>query len=253
MTDHLIQVAEGFWNIRGSYKVAGIAEVGTQMSLARIADGDFVLLDSYRLAPDLAQAVYALTDGGRAVRAVLNLHPFHTLHVRATAAQFPQARLYGTTRHKAKAPELAWDALHTDEEALHAKFSRDFRFSVPHGVDFISRNQHLHFASVLALHEHSKTLHVDDTLTWSNLPFFGGLKFHPTLRFVLQKRAGAAAAFRDWATELIELCENVDRICTAHGRALPPARAHGFRPSESVRAALARVEGLLKAHARRYR
>jgi hypothetical protein len=47
MSSPIIHVGEGFWNIRGSYKIGGLVDVGTQASLARLASGNFVLLDSY--------------------------------------------------------------------------------------------------------------------------------------------------------------------------------------------------------------
>jgi len=252
MSDHLVQVAEGFWNIRGSFKIAGLLDVGTQMSLARCSAGDFVLLDSYTLTDAVAEQVRALTDGGRAVRAVLNLHPFHTLHVSATAGQFPDARLYGTRRHVARFPALRWEPQHSEDPALHALFADDFRFSVPRGVDFVPSNESLHFSSVLALHRASGTLHVDDTLTWLDLPMLGGLKLHPTLRFALQKRPGAAADFRNWAAELLDLSEQAEHLCTAHGRELPNFSARGERVCDHVRGALAEAEKLLAAHQARH-
>lgn len=249
MADQLVPIADGFWNIRGSFKVAGLLDVGTQTSLVRLRSGDFILLDSYELSGQIAQEVLALTDGGRAVRAILNLHPFHTTHVKASAEQFPNALLYGTRRHKAQAPGLAWQAPHTEDAALHELFGDDFAFSVPRGVDFVPKDQRSHFASVLALHKASGTLHVDDTLSWSKLPLMRGLKFHPTLRFALQKRAGAAAEFRNWAEELVESCSSVQQLCTAHMRALPDRTQTA---TARVRAALADVSALLDKHTQRY-
>jgi hypothetical protein len=248
MSDRLIQIADGFWNVRGSFKIAGLLDVGTQTSLVALRSGGFVLLDAYALDADVERQVLALTDQGRAVRAILSLHPFHTAHLTASAKQFPGALLYGTSRHKARAPELRWEALHTDDGALHEQFADDFVFTVPRGVDFIPKNEGLHFASVLAIHKASGTLHVDDTLSWLGLPVVGGLKFHPTLRFSLQKRPGAASEFRAWANELIALCENVQHLCTAHTRTLPPQAGVVDR----VRKAFADVSGMLDAHERRY-
>jgi hypothetical protein len=42
----IITVAEGFWNFRGSFRIAGILDVGTQAALVRLASGRYVLLDS---------------------------------------------------------------------------------------------------------------------------------------------------------------------------------------------------------------
>jgi hypothetical protein len=252
MRDELIQISESFYNVRGSFKVAGVYDVGTQASLARLKSGDFVMLDAYTLTSDVESRLLALTDRGRAVRAILNLHPFHTVHLAHCLRPFPNAKLYGTRRHKSRAPTLPWQDLETDQEQLHALFADDLAFSVPRGVDFIPNNEQLHFASVLALHRASKTLHVDDTLSWSNVPLLGGLRFHPTLRFVLQKRAAAAADFRAWAETLIASCQGLQHVCTAHGRALPPQPMPEPSIAERVRSALGRVQGVLRRHERRY-
>jgi hypothetical protein len=249
MADELIQIADQFWNIRGSFKLAGLIDVGTQSSLVQLQRGDFVLLDSYALTGDVERQVRALTDQGRAIRAVLNLHPFHTVHVPRVAEQFPNAELYGTSRHKRLAPSLRWQSPTTDDPRLHELFADDFSFTVPRGVDLVPSSSRLHFASVLAQHLPSSTLHVDDTLSWSSLPLMRGLSFHPTLRFALHKRAGAAAEFRAWAEQLITMSGSVRHLCTAHSRKLPDAEQS---VSERVRGALRSVSGMLDAHARRY-
>ena len=71
MADRLVQIADGFWNVRGSFKVAGLLDVGTQMSLVRRQSGDFILLDSYTLRGEVQQQLLALTEQGRAIHAVL--------------------------------------------------------------------------------------------------------------------------------------------------------------------------------------
>jgi hypothetical protein len=93
---------------------------------------------------------------------------------------------------------------------------------------------------------------VDDTLMWLDLPLVSRLQFHPTLRFVLQKRPGAVDAFRRWAQELLVLSESATHLCTAHGRALPPSSAQGPAIRAQIAAALGRVQNLLNAHDRRY-
>lgn len=251
MADHIIHISEGFWNIRGSFKIAGILDIGTQASLVRLKSGAFVLLDAYTLEGSVAEEVLKLTDQGKAVEAILNLHPFHTVHVRAVAKMFPNAKLYGSQRHHEKAPELSWQPLLMDDPALHAQYAADFEFTVPRGVDFISSNENLHFSSVLAFHPASKTLHVDDTLMWNPLPLVGGLAFHPTLKSVLEKRPEAAAEFRAWALELAKRCELVENICTAHARPMPAVSRLETTGGELVRKALAGVEKILVAHERR--
>ena len=252
MADQILQVADDFWNIRGSFKVFGLLDIGTQASLARLRSGGFALLDSYALTGEVAERVMALTDGGKAVEAILNLHPFHTIHVKKTAAMFPTAALYGTRRHREKAPDLPWQAVQTEHEELHAKFADDFVFSVPRGVDFISSNENLHFSSVLAMHRSSRALHVDDTLMFTKLPFIGGLAFHMSLKPVLERRPGAVSEFRAWAEELIELCGGVEQLCTAHAKPLPPSTSEGFDLAAEVRGALAKVDKVLRQHQAKY-
>ena len=46
----MLRVADDFLNIRGSFKVGGLIDIGTQCSLVRRASGRFVFLDSYALS-----------------------------------------------------------------------------------------------------------------------------------------------------------------------------------------------------------
>ncbi|MFT6377963.1 MAG: hypothetical protein ACJARS_004626, partial [bacterium] len=52
MSDPLIHVADDFWNIRGSFKIFGVVDIGTHASLVRRPNGRFVLLDAYTLSGD---------------------------------------------------------------------------------------------------------------------------------------------------------------------------------------------------------
>lgn len=229
--------------------VAGVLDVGTQMSLVRLASGKFALLDSYTPDANTHQKLLDLTDGGREVEAILNLHPFHTLHVADVAALFPNAKLYGTERHVAKFPHLTWQPTRTEDSALGELFVNDLRFLVPRGVDFVPENERLHFASVLAFHPASGTLHVDDTLTWINLPLVGGLRFHPSLPKVLQPRPLAVSDFRAWLVELRALFTEVRTLCTAHMKTLPPRDGQLQRHLE---AAISKVQKTLDKHERRF-
>lgn len=249
MADRFIEIADGFWNVRGSFRILGVLDIGTQTSLVRLTSGAFALLDSYPLQGQVLERVNALTDGGRAITAVLNVHPFHTLHVRAVHEQLPHARLYGTARHHRLAPDLPWQPERTEDEPIRALFADDLEFWVPPGVVLIPDNDKLHFGSVLVVHPATRTLHVDDTLTYSKLPFIGGLTFHPTLGSVLQERPGAATALRAWAERLATRCETVDHLCTAHLRTLPP---DDLPVADQVRRALSRAEKTLAAHERRW-
>lgn len=248
--DEVVPIADGFWNIRGTFRVFGLIDIGTQASLARLSSGGFVLLDSYTLTADVEAEVRRLTDDGRSVEAIVNLHPFHTVHVEAMARAFPGARLYGTERHASLYPGLPWQPERTETNAFARIFAQDFDFTVPPGVAFVPSNENLHFASVLAVHEASGTLHVDDTLSWWPIPFAARLGFHPTLGKVLERRAGAVAEFRSWAERLIERSADIEQVCTAHARRAPLQGAREVQ--EQLRGAYARIQSTLDRHEARY-
>jgi hypothetical protein len=259
MTHRILRISDDFWNIRGSFKIAGVVDVGTHASLVRRANGKFVLLDSYTLTDALERDVRAATNDGQDVEAILNVHPFHTIHVRRTHQQFPNAKLYGTARHVSRAPELPWEPLRTEDPALHAMFADDLDFSVPRGVDFISSNEHVHFSSVLVWHRASKTIHVDDTFNYIRLPKAARivgrtdvLSFHPTLAKALEKRPGAVADFREWAKELIERWRDAENLCAAHSAALLGEKNQGSSIHARLLKALDKVGRTLDKHERKY-
>jgi hypothetical protein len=255
---NVLDLGEGFYNLRGALTVRGVLPIGTHASLVRRKSGRFILLDAIDLDPEARRFVDEVTGKGDAIEAVLHLHPFHTLFVRSAHALYPRAKLYGTSRHARLAPELPWEALRTDEPALHQLFAEDLDFSVPRGVDFIPENENLHFSSVLAFHSASRTLHVDDTLNYVRLPLpFSLFKkdllgLHPTLGRVLERRAGAARDFRAWARELAERVRSIDNVCAAHTSALVGHRDGGPSVAERVARAIEAVEPKLAAHERRF-
>lgn len=249
MQDGLVEITDGFWNIRGEFRVLGI-DLGTQSSLARLRSGRFVLLDCVPLDDANLAVIRRITRGGADLEAIINLHPFHTLHVKPVAAAFPDATLYGTARHHRRASALRWAPETTDSEAFAQRFAEDFDFLVPRGVDFIPSNEKLHFSSVLAIHRGTQTLHVDDTLSYLPLPGVRRLMLHPALGDVLQPRKGAAQEFRAWAAALVERCATVKRICTAHMR-LPSADQFPSIADE-VRKAVQRAEKTLAKHERSF-
>ncbi len=259
MHPHTLKIADDFWNIRGSFKIGGALDIGTQVSLVRRGNGRFVFLDSYTLTGEVEREVRELTNDGKDVEAILNLHPFHTIHVRRMHERYPHARLYGTARHVSRFPELSWEQTFTEDPKLHAMFAEDFEFSVPRGVDFISANENVHFSSVLALHRVSKTIHVDDTIMYIRFPRLMGLfglkdtmSFHPTLAKALEKRAGAARDFRNWALELAERWRNVENLCAAHTATLMARKNHAAPIHARLERALDKVSRTLSAHERRY-
>jgi len=259
MLPRISRVAQDFWNIRGSFKIGGIVEIGTQASLARRASGKFVLLDSCGLNDSVENEVLALTDGGENIEAILNLHPFHTVYAKKPHERFPKARLYGTARHLSRLPELPWEPQRTEDSALHKMYAEDFEFSVPRGVDFISPNENVHFSSVLVFHRASRTIHVDDTLMYIRFPkplrvvgIADSLSFHPTLSQALERRKGAARNFQDWAEEIAERWRDSENLCAAHLAALTAKANPGPSIHARILEALDKVQSKLTKHERKY-
>jgi len=249
----IIRIADDFWNVRGSFKIAGLVDIGTHISLIRLANGNFLFLDSYTLSDSQLEEIEAITGGDKKIEAILNLHPFHTVHVQNMHERFPKAKLFGTARHLSKFPALPWQELRTEQPKLHAKFADDLQFSVPAGVDFVSANENVHFSSVLALHAASQTIHADDTLMYIRLPmplpwlgFPDALSFHPTLSSALQQRAGAAQDFRHWAEQLIDTWGDAKHLCAAHSAHFAGSKKHPLRAR--LRKALDKVSGTLRRH-----
>jgi hypothetical protein len=258
MASKVIQISDNFWNIRGSFKIAGVIDIGTQASLVKLASGKFVFLDSYTLSGSMLDEVDQLTNNGKDVVAVLNLHPFHTVHVKRMHEKYPEANHYGTARHLSKFPDLPWQPTCTEDPETQAMFAADFEFSVPHGVEFISDDENVHFSSVLVFHPESKSIHVDDTLMYIRFPglmrFFGltdPISFHLTLSKVLEKREGAAQDFREWAEEIAKNWQSAENLCAAHTATLL-AQTQKISISDRIIEALEKVEKTLISHERKY-
>ncbi|MBD8525387.1 hypothetical protein [Pseudomarimonas arenosa] len=259
MSHEIIPIGDNFWNVRGRFRLGGVVDIGTHCSLIRRQNGKFLFLDAYTLTDSQAEHVDALTGGRNRIEAVLNLHPFHTVHVTAMHQRYPKAKLYGTQRHVEKLPELPWQTLRTEDARLHKKFASDLEFSVPKGVDFVSANENVHFSSVLALHTATQTIHVDDTLIYARLPLpirlLGApdlLSFHPTLGTALSTQAGAAQAFSSWAKALAKDWKHARNLCAAHTSVLAAADNRGDSIAQRIKKALSNVSGTLHAHKRKY-
>lgn len=255
MNPGIIPVGESFWNIRDSFKIAGAVDIGTQASLVQLGSGNFVFLDSCSLSTESKIKIDKLTDGGKKVEAIINLHPFHTLKVSEMHSYYPGALLYGTSRHREVLPELPWEELCSEDKALHALYADDLAFSVPEGVHFYTDNQQIHFSSVLSYHAVSKTIHVDDTLMFTPYPrvlsalgFKDRLSLHPTLPFALEKNKKSADQFRRWGQSLVSEWEDATNLCAAHTAPLLNEKDLADR----ILKALKNVEWVLKFHQLRY-
>ncbi len=219
MSDKIIDLGAGFWNIRGTFRLGGVLNIGTQCSLVKLASGRFVFLDSYTLTDDVRAQVMALTNNGQDVEAVLNLHPFHTVHCAQMAKDFPQATFYGSSRHHKKVPEVQWADDLVESDVVAERYP-ELKFSLSQGVHYIAPNEMIHAGSLLAFHPASKSLHVDDTfmspptkLLEAVLP---ELLLHPTTKKALKNEPNAGKEYCDWASNLADDWRDVRNFCAAH-------------------------------------
>lgn len=197
--------------------------IGTQMSLVRKLDGRFILIDAYEPGEQDRAELFDLTDNGALVDAVLNVHPFHTVHCKFVHETLPHARLVGTRRHRQQMPQLDWDPALIEDAATQQQFADLFDFSIPAGVEFIPEDESVHVSSVLVRHRESSIVHVDDTLMYLNPPSLvklvmpgPKLRFHPKLADALLKRASAADEYVRWAKELASNWADTRIVCAAH-------------------------------------
>ena len=249
------KLADTFWNIRGVFRVVGI-NIGTHMSVVKRGNGRFVVIDGCELDDSQRAELLALTGNGEKVDAVLHVHPFHTMYVQDMHTLFPSATLYGTARHREKAPDLPWAEAPVETWDDEHPLADLFNLSVPEGVDFVSADERVHVASVLVRHRQSGIVHVDDTFnvmaasgTLGKILPQSSLRMHPMLSRALSQSPGSADAFAGWARWLASAWSKTSIVCAAHSavRELP---AGGFK--KEVEDALAKVSGILDGHRKRY-
>lgn len=137
MSDKVLDMGNGFWNVRGTMRAAGVINVGTQYSLVRLESGKFIFLDSYTLEDDVRDEIMTITNDGEDVEAVLNVHPFHTLHCAQMAKDFPNATMYGSIRHHEQVPEVDWAKEFVESEAVTSRYP-ELEFSIPQGIYYIA-------------------------------------------------------------------------------------------------------------------
>lgn len=257
MGNSIIDCGASFYNFRGQLKMmGGLVDIGTQCSLVRRPSGGYVMIDSMELTEAQRKKVDLLTDGGRQIEAVINVHPFHTLHVEWAHKAFPDAKHYGTARHLQMFPNLSWQDVLVEFPAFPPLFSDVLEFTEPKGVILIPEDQNVHFSSILAYHPASQTIHVDDTLSFLDMPFplslmsfSGKLIFHPALAKAMEPRAGAADDFRQWAIDMGIAWHTTKRVATAHNGVY---RVGAERFPELIGEALGRVKLVLDKHRKEY-
>ncbi|CAF0995208.1 unnamed protein product [Didymodactylos carnosus] len=223
----LIEIGPGFWNIRGHFKkLAGLVDIETQMSIIRLKNGNFIIIDTIPIDQGLKIEIDELTSYGDRIEAVLATHPFHTLAFPAFYQLYPKPPYYGTPRHLRKLTDIKWFGNLIDLQ-IREKWEPDIEMRIPAGAEFIAPEPEKsnHFVSVFVYHGPSHTLHVDDTIMYSPNPSFllkvagykhGSMIFQPAIKnHGLYPTADAPYHFRDWMRKILNDW-NFDNICCAH-------------------------------------
>jgi len=131
--DALFEVANNFWNIRVNFKLfAGLVDLGSQMSLIRLNNGKFLVIDTVEMNDRLRQEIDHLTNNGEKIEAVIATHPFHTLSFPAFYQLYPKPAYYGTPRHLRRLTEIPW-AGSLDDCNVRTKWQPDVEMRIPAG------------------------------------------------------------------------------------------------------------------------
>jgi len=219
MHDEVVALGHGFWNVRGSHESTGFLDLGTQCSLVQLDSGKFIFLDSYTLTGNVRDEIMALTNEGKDVEAVLNLHPFHTVHCAQMTTDFPNAIMYGSSRHHEQVPEVDWAPEVVESNAVTGRYP-ELEFSLPEGIYYIAPQDDVHSGSLLAYHAASKSLHVDDTFI---TPPFAHLRddmpvisIHPRTKDALKDEPNAVEQYCNWAIDIAKKWGDTENFCPAH-------------------------------------
>jgi len=225
--DIIFQVGPNFWNVRHSFKVMrGLINLGTHMSIIKLNNGRFLIIDTIPLTPEVKTGIDLLTENGTNIEAVIATHPFHTLAFPAFYMEYPNVPYFGTPRHLRIQPQIPWQGSLVDCNVRN-KWLPEIEMRIPAGSEFVAPvpEKSNHFSSVFVFHPESRTIHVDDTIfnvvDPNILLRIAGFKnhttiFHPTLKSVgLHHQPDAPYEFRNWVAGIIKDWD-FDNICAAH-------------------------------------
>jgi len=130
--NELYSIDPGFWNVRGRFKVLKLLEIETQMSIIKLRNGKFLIIDTVEMNDHLREKINHLTNNGENIEAVVATHPFHTLSFPAFYQLYPKAAYYGTPRHLRRLTEIPW-AGNLDDCNVRKKWEPDVEMRIPEG------------------------------------------------------------------------------------------------------------------------
>lgn len=129
----LHQIGPGFWNVRTSFKLFKLIDIGTHMSVIQLRNGNFLVVDTVEMNDQLKKELDDLTNNGTKIEAVVAVHPFHTLAFPGFYKLYPDAKYYGTPRHLRNLKDIKWAGqLDNNKESL-SKWEPDVELRIPAG------------------------------------------------------------------------------------------------------------------------
>ncbi|RYG67363.1 DUF4336 domain-containing protein [bacterium] len=213
----LRQLADDLWVTERSQRFLGI-EVGTRMTVVRLADSSLLLHSVVPLDAELRTELDALG----AVRHVVAPNRYHHLYVGDYAGAYPQATLFAAPGLAGKRPDIRFHE--TLETGREYPWSSAIDHQVCDGMPALSETVFLHKAS-RSLVVTDLAMNIDATSPLSARLFarVGGIYGKPGLSWIERslwlrdKRAAADSLEKVRAWEF-------DRVVMAHGNILENAR-----------------------------
>ncbi|KAL0483816.1 hypothetical protein AKO1_014030 [Acrasis kona] len=221
-----VEVGPNFWNIRADFNVLYVVNIYTQMSIIKLPNGKFLLIDTVDLTEGLKAQIDKLTNNGSDIEAIVGVHPFHTMYFQKFYDAYPNAEYYGTPRHVRVQTKIPWKGDLTNC-AVQTKWAPDVEFRIPEGAEFVDPKPEKsnHFSCAWVYHRPSKTIHIDDTVMFAEAPGFlmrlfgfkkGTMAFHPSIKGPgLLPHPDSPFVFRDWVNKVIQDWD-FENIVTAH-------------------------------------
>jgi hypothetical protein len=208
-------IEPNLYHIRAEFRVImGLVNVGTHMSIVKLPNGKFLVIDTVPLDDQLREEIDELTNKGEDIEAVIATHPFHTLSFQAFHDAYPTVQFYGTPRHLRIKKDINWDGDIT--ENLKNWESSGIYMRIPDGAEweFPQPEASNHFVAIWVYIEKAKTIHVDDSVSLYNNPNWlvkavgfqpGKICFHPAMKGpALKPQRDSPEKLKAWFEKVIE-------------------------------------------------
>jgi len=226
-TQRLTPIGNNFWNVRSRFvKFKGLVDIGTHMSIIKLANGNYLLFSTVPLTDDLKQEIDALTDNGKKIEAFVAKHPFHPLAFPGFYQAYPNVPFYGTPRHIRVQKDIKWTG-DVNDVGIQKKWEPEVFMRIPAGAEFVAPvpESYNHFNCMWVFHPESKTIHVDDTINYFSNPSMimkvagkkkGCMEFHDSLKGpALFPKPESPKQLKEWCDAVIKDWD-FDNMCCAH-------------------------------------